>query len=79
MNIQALRIQSTNAIGGVGIALGALAVGVEWLIQGSIGLASVAGLGSAGALAATYVLAKNSQTFRYVSLCAGIRCRLMCI
>ncbi len=68
MNIQSLRIQSTNAIGLVGVVLGLLTVGAEWLVQGSLGLASVAGLGSALALVATYVFARNSQSFRYVAV-----------
>jgi methyl-accepting chemotaxis protein len=68
MNIQSLRIQSTNAIGLVGVVLGLLTVGVEWLVQGSLGLASVAGLGSALALVATYVFARDSQSFRYVAV-----------
>ncbi|WP_421762091.1 methyl-accepting chemotaxis protein [Devosia sp.] len=68
MNIQSLRIQSTNAIGLVGVVLGILAVGAEWLVQGSLGLASVAGLGSAAALVVTYLLARNSQSFRYVAV-----------
>ena len=68
MNIQSLRIQSTNAIGLVGVVLGLLTVGAEWLVQGSLGLASVAGLGSALALVATYVFARDSQSFRYVAV-----------
>lgn len=68
MNIQSLRIQSTNAIGLVGMVLGALAVGVEWVVQGGLGLASIAGIGSVAALAAAYLLARNSQTFRYVAV-----------
>ena len=51
MNIQTLRIRSTNAIGIVGIVLGGLAIVIEWVVQGNLGLGALAGGGSALALA----------------------------
>ena len=68
MNIQTLRIQSTNAIGIVGIVLGGLAILVEWVVQGNLGLGALAGGGSALALAVAFLMVRNTQAFRYVAV-----------
>ena len=68
MNIQTLRIRSTNAIGIVGIVLGGLAIVIEWVVQGNLGLGALAGGGSALALAVAFLMVRNTQAFRYVAV-----------
>ena len=68
MNIETLRNLATNTIAVVGLLLAVLVLGIEWLVQGSPGLGSFVGFGSAMALGGAFLAARNTQTFRYVAV-----------
>jgi methyl-accepting chemotaxis protein len=68
MNIETLRTRSTIVISIFGLVIAALAAVAEWLLQGGLGLGAILSLCCIAVFGLAYLIARNSQSFRYVAV-----------
>ena len=68
MNIETLRVRAAVVIAATGLLLGVIVVALDWVAQGGFGIASIVGIGSVLALAASFLINRSGQTFRYVTV-----------
>ncbi len=68
MTLDTLRRRSSLIVALAGLAFGIASIIAEYLMQGSVGLGALVGGVAFVALALTFLLARDSQTFRYVAV-----------
>ncbi len=68
MTIDSLRRHAVNVVCAVGALLGLAGLATEYFAQGALGLASALTLACAAMLLATWLIARDSQMFRYTAV-----------